>query len=276
MTEVSLEQLADVFFPPDERGDSTVYGTVSAVNQDGSYQVRLNASSTTTRCTRLCSASVGDRVLVLMQANGRCAAIGRVGGDGIAPTVLYDNPSGSNGTITLSESVAGFDYVRIYFSVAGKHASTDVHQPNGKEASLIAVRSASMSDAFHYGGATYRFDGTSLVCVSQGIADSNGGYADSSATYIHRVEGWCEGASIGFGTTTGGGGGGGGEGDLNYTHYQTIASDTWEITHNLGKNPSVTVIDSAGSEVEGDIEYDSVNMLTMTFSGAFSGTAYLN
>ena len=80
MTGVSLERLADTLYPKPEPKNSTAYGTVEAVNADGSYQVKLNASATTTRCAKLCDADVGDRVLVLIQANGHCAAIGRVGG----------------------------------------------------------------------------------------------------------------------------------------------------------------------------------------------------
>lgn len=57
---------------------------------------------------------------------------------------------------------------------------------------------------------------------------------------------------------------------------QAVASNQWTIVHNLGKYPSVLVQDSANSEIEGDIEYTSVNELKITFSAAFSGTAYLN
>lgn len=59
--------------------------------------------------------------------------------------------------------------------------------------------------------------------------------------------------------------------------YKTVSpSDTWDITHNLGKNPSVTVVDSANTVVVGDVKYLSDNELVITFVGAFSGTAYLN
>lgn len=64
--------------------------------------------------------------------------------------------------------------------------------------------------------------------------------------------------------------------DKNYTHYQGLASSTWTITHNLAKRPAVTVVDSAGDEVEGGLQYLSENVLILTFSAAFSGTAYLN
>lgn len=61
-----------------------------------------------------------------------------------------------------------------------------------------------------------------------------------------------------------------------FVHDQTIPSATWTITHDLNKFPSVTVVDSSNSEVIGQIAYSSFNTLTITFSGAFSGKAYLN
>lgn len=57
---------------------------------------------------------------------------------------------------------------------------------------------------------------------------------------------------------------------------QTVPSDTWVIQHDLGKMPAVVVTDSGGSVVEGDIQYESDLQVTITFSSAFSGIAYLN
>jgi hypothetical protein len=61
-----------------------------------------------------------------------------------------------------------------------------------------------------------------------------------------------------------------------YHHRQGIASNTWVIAHNLGFYPNVTTMDSAGSITEGEIVYNSVNQLTVTFSAPFSGNAYLS
>lgn len=63
--------------------------------------------------------------------------------------------------------------------------------------------------------------------------------------------------------------------DLNYTHVQA-SSASWVIAHNLGKIPSVTVIDGSGNRVHGDVDYTDLNNLTITFNTAFAGTAYLN
>lgn len=64
--------------------------------------------------------------------------------------------------------------------------------------------------------------------------------------------------------------------DANYLHEQAIASDTWTINHLLGKYPSVTIVDSAGDEVEGNVNHISTNQVVVTFSAAFSGRAFLN
>lgn len=64
--------------------------------------------------------------------------------------------------------------------------------------------------------------------------------------------------------------------DATYTHTQGAPSASWSITHGLGKYPSVTVVDSSGSEVEGDVTYLSNAQVLVSFSAPFSGVAYLN
>lgn len=64
--------------------------------------------------------------------------------------------------------------------------------------------------------------------------------------------------------------------DKYYKHVQNLSSSVWTIKHNLAKLPSVTVKDSAGSTVIGDVNYIDIDTLTITFSGSFSGEAYLN
>ena len=70
-------------------------------------------------------------------------------------------------------------------------------------------------------------------------------------------------------------------GDITYTHNQSSVSNTWTITHNLNRFPSVTVVDSGNTVVEGTVVYNSNKQLTITFfqagsALAFSGKAYLN
>lgn len=65
-------------------------------------------------------------------------------------------------------------------------------------------------------------------------------------------------------------------GDMAYTHNQISLSREWFVYHNLGKHPSVTVVDSASSVVVGDIEYLNTEELIIRFTSEFSGRAFLN
>lgn len=72
------------------------------------------------------------------------------------------------------------------------------------------------------------------------------------------------------------GSGGSGNGDLSFEHNQSTVSSTWLIAHNLGKHPSVSVVDTAGNSVVGTIEYVNLNYLAIKFNSPFSGYAYMN
>jgi len=61
-----------------------------------------------------------------------------------------------------------------------------------------------------------------------------------------------------------------------YVHIQIAAATTWDITHNLDKHPSVTVVDTGGNVVVGDVEYLTTSHIRVHFSAEFSGKAYLN
>ena len=57
---------------------------------------------------------------------------------------------------------------------------------------------------------------------------------------------------------------------------QGVPATTWNIQHNLGKFPSITVIDTGDTVVTGEYTYINNNNVTLTFSAAFAGKAYLN
>lgn len=59
-----------------------------------------------------------------------------------------------------------------------------------------------------------------------------------------------------------------------YVHNQGAPASTWVVVHNLNVFPNVTVEDSSGTTVEGELVHDNTNQLTLTFSAAFSGVAY--
>lgn len=64
--------------------------------------------------------------------------------------------------------------------------------------------------------------------------------------------------------------------DANFVFVQTTPAATWVVNHNLNKYCSVTIVDSADNTVFGDVLYNSLNQVTLTFAGAFSGEAFFN
>jgi hypothetical protein len=61
-----------------------------------------------------------------------------------------------------------------------------------------------------------------------------------------------------------------------YVHTQGSAATTWSITHNLKFYPNVSIVDSALSHVMGEVTYINENSLTVSFTSAFSGKAFLS
>lgn len=62
----------------------------------------------------------------------------------------------------------------------------------------------------------------------------------------------------------------------NYVHTQSVSASTWNITHNLGFYPAVSIVDNGENVVIGDVTYVSTNALTVSFSASFGGKAYLS
>jgi hypothetical protein len=65
-------------------------------------------------------------------------------------------------------------------------------------------------------------------------------------------------------------------GDKTFVYTQSVPSDTWTIEHNLNKFPSVSVVNINNILMYGEVTYIDPNNLTVTFSGGFSGKAYMN
>ena len=63
---------------------------------------------------------------------------------------------------------------------------------------------------------------------------------------------------------------------LRYVHTQSQPASTWVITHNLATKPNVVVVDNTGTQYFSDVVYTTDNTITLSFSVAFSGVAYLS
>lgn len=74
---------------------------------------------------------------------------------------------------------------------------------------------------------------------------------------------------------TGPPGAAGAPGGSTYTHTQSTPAASWAITHNLGRYPQVTVVDTTGDRLFPDLTYDSINTVTVTHASPTAGFAYL-
>jgi hypothetical protein len=64
--------------------------------------------------------------------------------------------------------------------------------------------------------------------------------------------------------------------DKTFVFEQGVVSATWQITHNLNKYPSVTVVDTADNVIHPAVKYIDDNSCVVTFNAATKGKAYLN
>ena len=65
-------------------------------------------------------------------------------------------------------------------------------------------------------------------------------------------------------------------GDARYTHVQSVLAAVWTVVHGLGKYPSVSVTDAAGSLVQAAVEYLDEDTLQVMFWNSATGVVYCN
>lgn len=64
--------------------------------------------------------------------------------------------------------------------------------------------------------------------------------------------------------------------DKTFVYTQATAAAEWSIAHNLDKYPIVSIVDTGGNVVVGDIIYIDADHVKIKFNAAFAGKAYLN
>jgi hypothetical protein len=64
--------------------------------------------------------------------------------------------------------------------------------------------------------------------------------------------------------------------DLGQIYIQNTPSEEWDIVHTLAFTPNIIIVDTAGTEVEGDYEYVSPNHIRANFTSPLAGKAILS
>ena len=111
-------------------------------------------------------------------------------------TVLYNNASGTTGTVSLSASAANYNHVRIHYrDNESRYASIDVYSPTGKYVSFMSYHlTGNGSWPIQLTLGIGYINGTSITrsgdkYVNFGSGASQG---DQASIYIIRVEAWNE------------------------------------------------------------------------------------
>lgn len=104
---------------------------------------------------------------------------------------LYNNTSGTNGTVTLSETSANFAFIRIFYkSNDGFYGSVDVYASDGKTAWLAS----GWIDRNLYGNQklkTVKISGTAITTVNYVEVNIDANITSANNyIYITRVDGY--------------------------------------------------------------------------------------
>lgn len=112
--------------------------------------------------------------------------------DKIDGVTLYDNPSGTTGTVTLSESAANFSYLEIHYKLVSSnvsyYANTKVYSPNGKRVSLIAAKP--LANALILGACNKNISETNITNDYNGTYTSFGPPASTNEIWVCKVVGY--------------------------------------------------------------------------------------
>ena len=79
------------------------------------------------------------------------------------PVILYDNESGTTGTVTLSESAANFNYLEIYAGRMYWQYCTKIQHPNNTKTNLVTAYSEVNNKTFYTYCKCIQISGTSII-----------------------------------------------------------------------------------------------------------------
>ena len=79
---------------------------------------------------------------------------------------LYDNTTGTTGTVTLSQTAANFKYLEIFYNGGGTYDSTKVFTPDGKTASLRTTSQETNNVNNYFNCRSVKISGTSITTAT--------------------------------------------------------------------------------------------------------------
>lgn len=123
-------------------------------------------------------------------SNALSAAQGKTLNDKYNGTILYNNSSGTTGTITLSQTSANYGKFKItYKDLYNIYRSVEIDSPDGKSIDLLSIRNGSSAMVIY--NAIITISGTSIIWNSNKRHSlTNDEYVDESAISIVKIDGY--------------------------------------------------------------------------------------
>lgn len=113
------------------------------------------------------------------------------------PISLYDNSTGTNGTVTLSQTASNFTYLEIFYKISQSetsYKSATIYSPNGKYVNLEAVLRASNQTVNYIFSTIYSISGKTMTVKWSGRSyfynDSKNSISTDNGINIVKVVGW--------------------------------------------------------------------------------------
>lgn len=104
------------------------------------------------------------------------------------PTILYDNSSGTTGTITLNQTIANFTYVEVYYKRSGASTGYNVsakgYNLNGKNLKLIENSTSTFYHVY------LTFSGTSVTRTGETGTNFSSNWVESGNFLVYRIIGY--------------------------------------------------------------------------------------
>lgn len=226
LVNASAQAIADALAPsPQAPAARWRWGSVVSVNADGTMNVSIGGATVPSiRCAQhVMGAQAGDRVRVLycgtecmvdaVRASSALMSMPSPSMDAdtqaawrtaLAPDVLYSDATGTNGTVALSASAAGFSHITIYYKQDvrdggwdyGGCSSVDVYAPDGKHVEIGMTRyTGDATWIYQTTRATLLVSGSQIIVQNAGYINHRSGGTPALAygtnnLYVYRVEGW--------------------------------------------------------------------------------------
>lgn len=131
-----------------------------------------------------------DEMYMRRQDNGNWSSWKRIH----SSKVLYDNSSGTTGTVTLSETAGNFEYLEIYYRNINYsiYTSTKIQSPNGKNALLDAAFTFGSESGVRIAASRQvTISGTTISTTGEyGVWDSFSGITGNNNILIVKVVGY--------------------------------------------------------------------------------------